>query len=153
MSKSLLNTHRDLGASMHGSRHPRNSRFTPRTLGQLVVTVGLLAAGYRYLWRQYSHSLDRSFASSDSDVITNENRQEFQQYAIRNLLDTGLPFLENASPITVQDFQERRDRLAEALVAEDTDDFVVEPGYTFKYYGNVSQPEWEAREVSKHAQK
>jgi hypothetical protein len=36
-------------------------------------------------------------------------------------------------------------------VAEDTDAFVVEPGYTFKYYGNVSQPEWEVWEVSKRA--
>ncbi|KAJ5450817.1 uncharacterized protein N7458_007266 [Penicillium daleae] len=51
-----------------------------------------------------------------------------------------------ASPIAVPDFQERRDRLAEALVAEDVDAFVVEPGYTFKYYGNVSQPEWEVWE-------
>lgn len=152
MSKSVLNTHRDLEASMHGPRHPRNSRLTLRTLGQFVVTVGLLAAGYRYLWCPWSHSLDHSFASSGSDVITNENRlEEFQQCAIRNLLDTGLPFLKKASPITVRDFQERRDRLAEALVAEDTDAFVVEPGYTFKYYGNVSQPEWEVWEVSTRA--
>lgn len=45
------------------------------------------------------------------------------------------------------DFEERRDRLARALVVEDADAFVVEPGYTFKYYANVSQPEWEVWEV------
>jgi len=33
-------------------------------------------------------------------------------------------------------------------VADDVDAFVVEPGYTFKYYANVSQPEWEVWEVS-----
>ena len=45
------------------------------------------------------------------------------------------------------DFEERRDRLAHALVVEDADAFVVEPGYTFKYFANVSQPEWEVWEV------
>ncbi|OGE47724.1 hypothetical protein PENARI_c038G08764 [Penicillium arizonense] len=65
--------------------------------------------------------------------------------AALGLLVTGLPFM-NASPITLADFEERRDRLANALVAEDADAFVVEPGYTFKYYGNVSQPEWEVWE-------
>jgi hypothetical protein len=53
----------------------------------------------------------------------------------------------NASPISLADFEERRNRLAQALVAEDVDAFVVEPGYTFKYYGNVSQPDWEVWEV------
>lgn len=73
---------------------------------------------------------------------------EFERCAVNNLLDTGLPFLEHVSPIDVLEFEDRRDRLAQALVAEDADAFVVEPGYTFKYYGNVSQPEWEVWEVS-----
>lgn len=50
-------------------------------------------------------------------------------------------------PVSVLDYQRRRDRLAIALVADDVDAFVVEPGYTFKYYANVSQPEWEVWEV------
>lgn len=37
----------------------------------------------------------------------------------------------------------RRNNLAKALVAEDMDAFVVEPGYTFSYYANVTQPNWE----------
>lgn len=50
--------------------------------------------------------------------------------------------------MTVQDFEERRVRLAQALLTEGVDAFVVEPGFTFKYYANVSQPEWEVWEVS-----
>ncbi|KAL2221714.1 peptidase M24, structural domain-containing protein [Thermoascus aurantiacus ATCC 26904] len=72
--------------------------------------------------------------------------EAFQQCSIRNLLSTGLYFLENAAPVSVAEYQKRRDRLAEALVADDVDAFVVEPGYTFKYYANVSQPEWEVWE-------
>ncbi|KAJ6043036.1 uncharacterized protein N7446_001232 [Penicillium canescens] len=97
----------------------------------VVAALGLLVTGYCY----GRHQIPRSLTSSPN----------LQQCAIDNLLGTGLPFM-NASPITLADFEERRDRLANALVAEDADAFVVEPGYTFKYYGNVSQPEWEVWE-------
>ncbi|KAF3398512.1 hypothetical protein F1880_006498 [Penicillium rolfsii] len=147
MPKGLLNNHKDLESLMPWSRCPNDRRFTLRNLGQLIATAGLLAAGYHCLWKPWIPSYENCFASSNGDVITNGNRlEEFQRCAIKNLLDTGLTFLETASPISVLDFQERRDRLAEALVAEDIDAFVVEPGYTFKYYGNVSQPEWEVWE-------
>ena len=46
----------------------------------------------------------------------------------------------------MEEFVERRNRLAVALIADEIDAFVVEPGYTFKYYGNISQPEWEVWE-------
>ncbi|CAG8253209.1 unnamed protein product [Penicillium salamii] len=103
-----------------------------------IASVFCLATGY-YYGRQET-SLDGSLAVQTS-VVGN-----LQKCAIDNLLGTGLPFLEKASPISLADFEERRDRLAIALVAEDVDAFVVEPGYTFKYYGNVSQPEWEVWE-------
>ncbi|KAI1458951.1 Prolidase/Aminopeptidase P-like protein [Annulohypoxylon moriforme] len=65
-----------------------------------------------------------------------------QQCAIKNLhKDTS--FLDGASPISADEFLERRDRLARALVASEADAFVVEPGYTFQYYGNTSQVDWE----------
>ncbi|KAJ6078271.1 hypothetical protein N7467_008024 [Penicillium canescens] len=99
--------------------------------GYVVAALGLLVTGYCY----GRYQIPRSVTSSPN----------LQQCAIDNLLGTGLPFM-NASPITLADFEERRDRLANALVAEDADAFVVEPGYTFKYYGNVSQPEWEVWE-------
>ena len=143
MSKQLPNTQRDVEALIPPSKCHNTGRFPLRTLVQFIATVGLLMiTGYWYIW-------PRSLAPSDGEAIIKEQRlEDFRRCAIKNLLDTGLPFLKKASPITVADFQERRDRLAEALVAEDVDAFVVEPGYTFKYYGNVSQPEWEVWEVS-----
>lgn len=149
MSKELPSIQRDVEALIPRTRRAEGNRSTLRKLTHFVITVGLLATGYLYLGRPWSHSVDRSLLSSEVAAITKEHWLEgFQECAIKNLLDTGLPLLKKASPITVPDFQERRDRLAEALVAEDVDAFVVEPGYTFKYYGNVSQPEWEVWEVS-----
>lgn len=58
-------------------------------------------------------------------------------------LHTDLSFLDSAVPITAEEFLVRRDRLARALKATDVDAFVLEPGYTFQYYGNISQPDWE----------
>jgi hypothetical protein len=105
-----------------------------------TAAVVLLATGYYYGCRTRSANVLTPF----SPVPLSGN---LQQCAIENLLGTGLPFLKDVSPIALVDFEERRDRLANALVAEDVDAFVVEPGYTFKYYGNVSQPEWEVWEV------
>jgi Xaa-Pro aminopeptidase len=58
-------------------------------------------------------------------------------------LQSDLSFLESAVPISAEEFLTRRDRLAKALKATDIDAFVLEPGYTFQYYGNISQPDWE----------
>ncbi|EED22917.1 xaa-pro dipeptidase app, putative [Talaromyces stipitatus ATCC 10500] len=69
--------------------------------------------------------------------------QSFQECSIRNMLSTGLYFLEDVSPPTVENFESRRNRLAHALVADGVDAFVLEPGYTFKYYANISQEDWE----------
>jgi Xaa-Pro aminopeptidase len=41
---------------------------------------------------------------------------------------------------------ERRDNLAAALVQDGIDAFIVEPGYTFQYYANISQKDWEVWE-------
>ncbi|KAI0867614.1 peptidase M24, structural domain-containing protein [Hypoxylon argillaceum] len=48
-----------------------------------------------------------------------------------------------AKPIHADEFFERRERLAQALVASDADAFVLEPGFAFQYYGNTSQTDWE----------
>jgi Xaa-Pro aminopeptidase len=55
-------------------------------------------------------------------------------------------FLDSVSPLPLDEFVERRIRLAEALVADQIDGFVVEPGYTFQYYANISQKDWEVWE-------
>lgn len=120
---------------------PRNRPFSLARLASIAATGGLLLAGYHY-----SLVGNNGFGGLPS-ALHRSAVADFQKCAIDNLLNTGLPFLENVSPITLTDFEERRDRLANALVAERADAFVVEPGYTFKYYGNVSQPEWEVWEV------
>jgi Xaa-Pro aminopeptidase len=54
--------------------------------------------------------------------------------------------LESASPLPSEEFEQRRDNLAKALVADQVDAFIVEPGYTFQYYANISQKDWEVWE-------
>ncbi|KAL2207055.1 Creatinase/aminopeptidase [Sarocladium strictum] len=67
---------------------------------------------------------------------------QVQQCAIDNLkADTW--FLDDAVPIKPEEFIERRDRMAEALAENGVDAFVLEPGYTFQYFGNTSQVDWE----------
>lgn len=76
----------------------------------------------------------------------NKKLLSFHQCSIDNFINSGLKFLEPAAPIALEDFIERRDNLAKALDADGIDAFVVEPGYTFSYYGNVTQPQWEVWE-------
>ncbi|KAH9843259.1 putative peptidase [Teratosphaeria destructans] len=72
--------------------------------------------------------------------------KDFQTCSIHNFLATNLTFMDTAQPLPVSEFVTRRDRLAQGLVHEDVDAFVVEPGYTFSYYGNVTQTDWEVWE-------
>ena len=67
----------------------------------------------------------------------------FQDCSIDNILATNLSFLSTASPLSASEFVSRRDRLAEALVKDGLDAFLVEPGHTFQYYANVTQQDWE----------
>ncbi|KIX08793.1 uncharacterized protein Z518_03450 [Rhinocladiella mackenziei CBS 650.93] len=68
--------------------------------------------------------------------------EKVQKCAISNL-KSNLSFLDHAVPIKTDEFIQRRDRLAVALVDAKVDAFAVEPGYTFQYYGNISQTDWE----------
>ncbi|KAI0431897.1 peptidase M24, structural domain-containing protein [Xylaria sp. FL1042] len=68
--------------------------------------------------------------------------KEIEKCATDNL-HADLSFLDLAKPIHTDEFLERRERLARALVASNADAFVLEPGYTFQYYGNISQADWE----------
>lgn len=65
-----------------------------------------------------------------------------EQCSIRTL-NRNLSFLDNAHPIAAEEFIHRRDNLAKALATAGVDCFVLEPGYTFQYYANVSQTDWE----------
>lgn len=62
--------------------------------------------------------------------------RSFQDCSIKNL-QANLSFLDTAHPLPVAEFVHRRDRLAQALAEDKVDAFLVEPGYTFSYYGNV----------------
>lgn len=65
-----------------------------------------------------------------------------QKCTIKNL-QKQTSFLDNARPIKAEEFIQRRDNLAKALHESNIDAFVLEPGYTFQYYGNISQTDWE----------
>lgn len=65
-----------------------------------------------------------------------------QQCSIQNL-KANLSFLDHASAIEPSEFLARRDRLAQALHRSNVSAFILEPGYTFQYYANISQFDWE----------
>ncbi|RAL64959.1 hypothetical protein DID88_001549 [Monilinia fructigena] len=72
--------------------------------------------------------------------------KRFEKCSANTFLATGLPWLETASPISLLEFVQRRNNLAIALETDGIDAFIVEPGYTFQYYANVSQTDWEVWE-------
>lgn len=75
-----------------------------------------------------------------------EHLERIQDCSISNILATNLTFLETAYPPPVSEFVDRRHRLAQALTDEALDAFIVEPGYTFSYFANVTQQQWEVWE-------
>ncbi|KAF8854906.1 Creatinase/aminopeptidase [Acephala macrosclerotiorum] len=79
------------------------------------------------------------------DLLSNE-LEEFQKCSINNFIGTGLPFLNNAAPLPISEFVQRRNNLAVALHTDKIDAFLVEPGYTFQYYANIGQKDWEVWE-------
>jgi Xaa-Pro aminopeptidase len=73
--------------------------------------------------------------------------KKFQDCSINNFLShTQFDFLRTAKPLQVSEYELRRNRLAQALVSDGLDAFMVEPGYTLEYYAAVSQPRWEVWE-------
>ncbi|KAF6788489.1 xaa-pro dipeptidase [Colletotrichum sojae] len=99
-----------------------------RMLPLIATSLLLLVVGY--------------YSSSVSYLRRPTVYEQVQQCAIDNLR-SDLSFLDAAVPITADEFIDRRDRLAKALAASNIDAFALEPGYTFQYYGNISQVDWE----------
>ncbi|KAF6834653.1 metallopeptidase family M24 [Colletotrichum plurivorum] len=99
-----------------------------RMLPLIATSLLLLVIGY--------------YSSSVSYLRRSTVYEKVQQCAIDNLR-SDLSFLDSAVPITADEFIDRRDRLAKALAASNIDAFALEPGYTFQYYGNISQVDWE----------
>ncbi|CAI6299986.1 unnamed protein product [Periconia digitata] len=100
----------------------------------LIAILGSLLVTWNYL------GPDNSLTSFSS------KKHEFQKCSIDTFRATGLEFLKTAERPPLEEYVLRRNNLAKALVADGIDAFVVEPGYTFSYYANVTQPEWEVWE-------
>ncbi|KAH7085245.1 peptidase M24 [Paraphoma chrysanthemicola] len=79
-------------------------------------------------------------------TLVSSKKHKFQKCSIDTYLATGLKFLKTAERPPLEEYILRRNNLAKALVADGVDAFVVEPGYTFSYYANVTQPQWEVWE-------
>ncbi|KAI1097325.1 Prolidase/Aminopeptidase P-like protein [Jackrogersella minutella] len=109
---------------------PRHSSGFPSRRSLIVLTLVL----FNTLW------ILRTWLCQDAG--SKPDLTQVQKCAIDNL-HANTSFLDTASPISADEFLERRDRLARALVASGADAFVLEPGYTFQYYANTSQVDWE----------
>jgi Xaa-Pro aminopeptidase len=86
--------------------------------------------------------LENYLSSHQKSFFIKSRIERVQQCSIANFQKDPY-FLENSVPITSAEFVERRNRLAAALHVSGVDGFVLEPGYTFQYYGNISQTDWE----------
>lgn len=73
-------------------------------------------------------------------------KDAFKKCSVDKYRGTGLKFLDTAERPPVNEYILRRNNLAKALAVEKIDAFVVEPGYTFSYYANITQPQWEVWE-------
>ncbi|OJD40774.1 xaa-pro dipeptidase [Diplodia corticola] len=104
---------------------PRTTR-TRRSYLNLFTALAVAALYARLFYTRHSHA---------------HKVARVQKCSISNL-HADLSFLD-VSPIAADEFIARRDNLAKALHAEGVDAFVLEPGYTFQYYGNISQQDWE----------
>ncbi|KAM0724171.1 hypothetical protein Q7P37_000053 [Cladosporium fusiforme] len=100
-------------------------------------------------WKEFAevdHTFGRAKQSEISEETSAVHISGFEKCSLNNIRATNFTFLDAAKPISRDEFVDRRDRLARALTADDLDAFVVEPGYTFSYYANVTQQEWEVWE-------
>ncbi|ROW00416.1 hypothetical protein VPNG_07934 [Cytospora leucostoma] len=116
---------------------PQRSR--PRVLprSRIGLVVGALLATIWLGWPHFDGRNVFPYHGTGLSIV-----DTVQKCAIGNL-HKDLSFLDPAKPITTDEFIHRHDRLAQALAASDIDAFVLEPGYTFQYYGNISQKDWE----------
>ncbi|KAF2453656.1 peptidase M24, structural domain-containing protein [Lineolata rhizophorae] len=83
-----------------------------------------------------------SSVGPSNTISIEQGATTIRKCAIHNL-HQNLSFLDSAQPIAAHEFIDRRDRLAIALSEAHVDGFVLEPGYTFQYYANISQHDWE----------
>ncbi len=109
---------------------PRQQPWLKRTA---ILTICFLASA----WMLYTTTLSKLTG------LTALSPQDKALKCTISNLHSDLSFLDSAKPISKDEFVQRRDNLARALAQNGVDAFVVEPGYTFQYYGNISQTDWE----------
>lgn len=100
---------------------------TPRSGSSSRRNITVAGAALSALALTYFQFLPKFSASQEA---THSTFEKVQECAIHNL-HQDLSFLD-VEPIKADEFIERRDRLAQALVASNVDAFVLEPGYTFQ---------------------
>ncbi|KAF2114959.1 peptidase M24, structural domain-containing protein [Lophiotrema nucula] len=100
------------------------------------VLIGFVAGFLLLTWNHLSET--------QSVILSKKGR--FEKCSSDTFKATGFPFLETAERPPLEEYILRRNNLAKALIADHVDAFVVEPGYTFSYYANVTQPDWEVWE-------
>lgn len=110
----------------HATAAATRTTRTRRSYLKLFTALFVAAVYARLFYTRHSHA---------------HTVRRVQKCAISNL-HANLSFLD-VSPIAPAEFIARRDNLARALHAEGVDAFALEPGYTFQYYGNISQQDWE----------
>ena len=126
------------------SQKPAETKCQSSIISRLFIVIRVLTLLFGLLWLvalAYDPFMPKS-SKSEEGKGTTSTVAEVQKCAIDNL-HADLSFLDPAVPIAAEEFIERRDRLARAVAASGADAFVVEPGYTFQYYGNISQVDWE----------
>lgn len=99
------------------------------------MAISLLSLIYLFHFHSPVHiQYERPAPASTVDQV--------KQCSIRNL-QSDLSYLDGVNAISSDEFLTRRDRLAQVLSKDGVDAFVLEPGYTFQYYANISQTDWE----------
>ncbi|KAF3068211.1 hypothetical protein CFAM422_008094 [Trichoderma lentiforme] len=115
------------------------SRRRPTSSKRFHISISIILFLTALLIFKNAHNTPFSICTS---LHHHPNVAQVQQCSINNF-KSDLSFLDPAKPIQPAEFFLRRDRLAQALAANNVDAFVLEPGYTFQYYGNISQQDWE----------
>lgn len=126
-----------------GAEDDSGRKRGPGFYGRLLVSVlfaAMMGVAVAVCWLGVGGLSGSSLSTTNK--ISDADLAKVQKCAIANL-HRDLYFLDDAPPIQPDEFIQRRDRLAQALHADGVDAFVLEPGYTFQYYGNVSQWDWE----------
>ncbi|KAK0541504.1 hypothetical protein OC835_000073 [Tilletia horrida] len=111
---------------------------------KLILGLGLLV----FLFR--SKLVSVSIGSRTSITFGGDDGGDDSQHSVEAALQCAIQKLDTSAldqpgvePIPFEEFVQRRDRIAQALVKEKLDAYIVEPGSDFNYLANLSNAAWE----------